>query len=107
MRNGRAELTFTPVDFLRRLATLIPPPHRHLTRYHGVFGPHHHLRAAVVATVSSTASDDSTNHRQLDRKCRLAWAALMKRIFASDVLVCDRCAGPMRIIAVLPEGDSA
>ena len=106
LRNGRAELTFTPVDFLRRLATLIPPPHRHLTRYHGVFAPHHHLRAAVVATVSSTASDDSTKHRPLDRKRRLAWAALMKRVFASDVLVCDRCAGPMRIIAVLPEGDA-
>ena len=106
LRDGRAELAFTPVDFLRRLATLIPPPYRHLTRYHGVFAPHHHLRAAVVAMVSSTASDDSTKHRQLDRKCRLAWAALMKRVFASDVLVCDRCGSPMRIIAVLPEGDA-
>ena len=53
LRDGRTELTFTPIDFLRRLATLIPPPRRHLTRYHGVFA-----RARVPATnimVVSTA----------------------------------------------------
>jgi hypothetical protein len=38
----------TPIDFLRRLETLIPPPRRHLTRDHGVFAPHHHLRATIV-----------------------------------------------------------
>jgi hypothetical protein len=39
LRDGRTELTFTPIDFLRRLATMIPPPRRHCTRYHGVFAP--------------------------------------------------------------------
>jgi hypothetical protein len=34
LRDGRTELAFTPIDFLRRLATLIPPPRSHLTRYH-------------------------------------------------------------------------
>jgi len=36
LRDGRAQLTFTPVQFLRRLAALIPPPRVHLTRYHGL-----------------------------------------------------------------------
>ena len=31
------KLAFLPVEFLRRLATLIPPPRCHLTRLHGVF----------------------------------------------------------------------
>jgi Putative transposase/Transposase zinc-binding domain len=53
LRDGRTELTFMPIDFLRRLATLIPPPRHHLTRYHGVFAPHHHLRAAIVHTAAA------------------------------------------------------
>jgi hypothetical protein len=31
-----------------KLAALVPPPHTHLTRYHGVFAPHSKLRAAVT-----------------------------------------------------------
>jgi len=59
LRDGRTELTFTPIDFLRRLATLIPPPRRHLTRYHGVFAPHHHLRTAIVPAAAAAADQPS------------------------------------------------
>ena len=31
----------------------------------------------------------------------------MKRVFATDVLVCDACGGAMRIIAVLSKGDAS
>jgi len=34
---GRTELILDPVDFLRRLAALIPAPYRNMVRYHGVF----------------------------------------------------------------------
>ena len=34
---------------------------------------------------------------------RLDWAALLKRVFAIDVMVCARCDGPMRVIACLEE----
>ena len=33
------------------------------------------------------------------RTARQSWARLLKRVFARDVLVCDLCAGPRRIIA--------
>jgi hypothetical protein len=98
------ELAFTPIDFLRRLATLIPPPRSHLTRYHGVFAANHHLRAAIVpagATAATTTPPCSASRRRLD------WASLLKRVFAADVLVCDSCGGAMRILAVLPKGDAS
>ncbi len=98
LRDGRTALAFPPVEFLRRLATLIPPPRSHLTRFHGVFAPHHAYRAAVVPAAVGTATP--TGCRRFD------WATLMKRVFAVDVLVCDVCAGPMRILAVLSEGDA-
>ena len=105
LRDGRTELAFTPVEFLRRLATLIPPPRSHLTRFHGVFAPHHALRAAVVPGDAS-ASEDLAGTRAGPLR-RLAWAALMKRVFAIDVLSCDTCGGAMRILAVLPAGDAS
>jgi len=90
LRDGRTELAFKPVDFLCRLATLIPPPRAHLTRFHGVFAPHHNLRAAVVpqgATVTAAAQNRPDPRRRLD------WSSPMKRVFAIDVLVCDACGG--------------
>jgi hypothetical protein len=39
---------FEPLDFLARLAALVPSPGVNLTRYHGVFAPNHGLRAQIV-----------------------------------------------------------
>ena len=44
-------IELTPLEFLDRLAALIPPPRRHRHRYHGVFAPNHPLRQAVTALV--------------------------------------------------------
>ena len=35
---------------------------------------------------------------------RLSWAALMKRVFEIDVLLCPRCGGRRRIVAGYPGG---
>ena len=35
----------------------------------------------------------------------MLWAALLRRIFAREILVCPRCDGPMRLIAVLTDPD--
>jgi hypothetical protein len=37
--DGASALIFEPVEFIRRLAALIPPPFAHLIRYHGLFAP--------------------------------------------------------------------
>ena len=103
LHDGRTALAFTPLDFLRRLATLIPPPRAHLTRYHGLFAPNHHLRAAIVPAGATAAADPS---RPASRR-RLDWASLLKRVFATDVLVCNTCGGAMRILAILPECDAS
>ncbi|MCP4449181.1 MAG: hypothetical protein GY811_28195 [Myxococcales bacterium] len=49
LQDGRRELRFGQVEFLQKLAILIPPPHKNLTRYFGVFAPTHRYRANVVA----------------------------------------------------------
>jgi hypothetical protein len=47
-RDGTTHVIFEPLDFLARLAALVPKPRVHLTRYHGVLAPHSALRAAVT-----------------------------------------------------------
>ena len=36
-RNGTTHILFSPVDFLSKLAALVPRPRHNLVRYHGVF----------------------------------------------------------------------
>ena len=59
--------------------------------------------AIPVASAGASARPDAARAR------RLAWAELMKRVFAIDVLECPRCRGPMRILATIhpPETTSA
>ena len=37
------------------------------------------------------------------RERRLAWSVLLKRTFGLEVLVCPRCAGPMRLVAAIED----
>jgi hypothetical protein len=52
--NGTPHVVFKPhvvfeaLDFLARLAALVPRPRVNLTCYHGVFAPPHSARRAVV-----------------------------------------------------------
>ena len=48
-----------------------------------------------VASAGAPARPDAARAR------RLAWAELMKRVFAIDVLECPRWRGPMRILATI------
>jgi hypothetical protein len=119
--DGRTQLTFAPVELVRKLAVLIPPPRKNLTRYFGVFAPAHRYRSAIVpagateahATTSAASPADATVETvdsataPPPRPTRLSWAALLRRVFAIDILRCDRCGGAMKIIAVIPESSVA
>jgi hypothetical protein len=48
-------------------------------------------------------ADDIAGPDSPGRNHRLAWAELMRRAYACEVLVCPRCGGPMRLIAVVQE----
>jgi hypothetical protein len=36
LADGRQEMQLEPVELLRRLATLVPPPRAHVVRFHGI-----------------------------------------------------------------------
>ena len=47
-RNDTTHIILTPMEFMRRLAALIPRPRLHLIRFHGVLAANAKLRSKVV-----------------------------------------------------------
>jgi len=100
--SGQTELVLEPLEFLRRIAALVPPPRVNLVRFFGFFAPNASLRKHLVPkppkqvpSVPAAPSPPSTPAT----KYRVPWAQLLQRTFATDVLTCDRCGGPRRLVA--------
>jgi hypothetical protein len=47
-RDGSTHVVLEPLDFIARLAALVPRPRLNLTRFHGVFAPNFKHRARIV-----------------------------------------------------------
>ena len=45
-----------PLEFMQRLAALVPRPRLHLIRFHGVLAPNAKLRPAIVPSASTDAN---------------------------------------------------
>jgi hypothetical protein len=100
-RDGSTALLVDPLELLERLAALVPPPRRPLLAYHGVVAPHAGWRAAIVPAAPRHAQPAGP---ELPRASgRLPRATLLRRVFAIEVLVCPRCAGPRRIVGAVTE----
>ena len=112
-------MVFEPLDFLSRLAALVPTPRVNLTRFHGVFAPHHRWRALIVPGPRDDDRDEPRDHRdeagegreagtQGERgsaapSVRMSWAQRLKRVFAIDIEQCERCGARVRIIASIED----
>ena len=94
-----------PLDFLSRLAALVPPPRAHLVTYHGVLAPAAAMRAAIVPAAPSRSRRACATASSGPRRCgRHPWAELLRRVFLVDVLRCPRCGGRRKIVAAITEG---
>ena len=52
-------------------------------------------------------SDAKEREPEAHQPARIAWADLLKRVFAVDVLQCPRCSGRMQIVATVTDVDAA
>ncbi|EME0887471.1 transposase, partial [Pseudomonas aeruginosa] len=112
-RNGTTHVEWDPVDFIAKLAALVPPPRAHLTRFHGVFAPNAALRAqltpsgrgrrhdAAVEPADASANDEPRSPEQKRRS--MSWAQRLKRVFSIDITACAHCGGAVRIVASIEE----
>jgi hypothetical protein len=93
---------------MERLVALIPRPRVHLTRYHGVLGPHYKHRKQIVPKPPELkiVHDDQNviEPKQLAlKKKNIPWARLLARVFNIDVETCIKCGGNMKIIAAIED----
>ena len=58
-RDGTTHLVMSLLEFMQRLAALVPRPRLHLIRFHGVLAPNSKLRALVVPQVPRLSRDFS------------------------------------------------
>jgi hypothetical protein len=112
--DGTTHLVFDPVEFLERLAVLIPRPRINLILYHGVLGPRAAWRRLVVRLGTSDdpdeagaagpdASSSAASAEPPARQGARLWADLMRRSFGIDTLACPRCGGRLRLIALIDD----
>ena len=57
-RDGTTHLVMEPLEFLQRLAALVPHPRLNLIRYHGVLAPNAKLRSLIVPQGKTSAPAD-------------------------------------------------
>jgi hypothetical protein len=92
------------LDFIARLAALVPPPRAHLTRFHGVFAAHAALRAAITpAGGAALQKRAAAAQRPAPKDIRMNWARRLKRVFGIEIENCARCGGRLQAIASIEE----
>jgi hypothetical protein len=90
--DGIGYLSFTPDEFLNKLAMLIPPKKKHLHHYHGAFAPNAPLRKSISSHTNKTLFEPPRSRlskmAEKTQKASLTWAELIKRIYEDDPLKC-------------------
>lgn len=108
--DGTTHVIFEPLDFMARLAALVPKPRVNLTRFHGVFAPNSKFRITITpakrgkgarkAATQTTEPDDRT---PMERRASMTWARRLKRVFSIDISECEKCKGAVKIIACIED----
>ena len=103
--DGTTHVIFEPLDFIAKLAALVPKPRVNLTRYHGVLAPNSKYRVDVTPAKRgkgnpAQSQDDKTPEQ---RHQAMTWAQRLKRVFNIDVSICPKCGGESRVIASIED----
>jgi len=107
-RDGTTHVIFEPLDFIARLAVLVPSPRVNLTRFHGVFAPNSKLRAWVTPSQRGKGNqirvaDETQAQPPAERRAAMTWAQRLKRVFSIDIETCSACGGAVKVIACIDE----
>ena len=107
-RDGTTHVIFEPLDFIARLAALVPKPRVNLTRFHGVFAPNSKHRALVTPAKRGKGSklkapDEAQDQTPAERRAAMTWAQRLKRVFGIDIETCPACGGAVKVIACIED----
>ena len=107
-RDGTTHVIFEPLDFLARLAALVPKPRINLSRFHVVFAPNSKHRIQVTPARGGKGRQRNTAEEEqfpspAERRAAMTWAQRLKRVFNIDIETCSKCGGAVRVIACIED----
>jgi len=107
-RDGTTHVIFGPLDFIAKLAALVPRPRVNLTRFHGVFAPNSKHRALVTPAKrgrgnKAKATDEEHDRTPAEQRVAMTWAQRLKRVFGIDIKTCHECGGTVKVIACIDD----
>ena len=102
-RDGTTHVIFEPLDFMARLAALVPKPRVNLTRFHGVFAPNSHLRAQVTPGKRGRRAGEEAGRAISAGQAAMTWGQRLKRVFKIDIETCRHCGGAVKVIACIED----
>ena len=102
--DGTTHVIFNPLDFIAKLASLVPKPKVNLTRFHGVFAPNSKHRILVTPARRGKGRRKAIGQDKTpERRTAMTWAQRLKRVFNIDVESCAYCGGPAKVIACIED----
>ncbi len=106
-RDGTTHVIFEPLDFIARLAALVPEPRVNLTRFRGVFAPNSKHGALVTPAKrgrgNKPKATDEGQEQTAERRASMNWAQRLKRVFNIDIETCGEYGGPVKVIACIED----
>ena len=103
--DGTTHVIFEPLDFIAKLAALVPKPRVNLTRFHGVFAPNSKHRVEVTPAKRGKGRTRQENEDKTpeQRHQSMTWAQRLKRVFNIDVSICPQCGGEAKVITCIED----
>ena len=95
--DGTTHVVLDPMNFIARLAALVPRPRANLTRYHGVFAPNFKHRRRLIPNPAHR----TTREPHASRRAPMTWMQRLNRVFHIDIEHCGVCGGTLRVIACI------
>lgn len=112
--DGTGAIDLTPLEFVAKLAAIIPPPRANQVVYSGVLAGNAAWRPEVVPKVPTSTEAEraeraalklvkaehrrATSERAGQAPC---WAELLRRVFRVDGWECPHCAKPMKLRSIV------
>jgi hypothetical protein len=103
--DGTTHVIFEPLDFIAKLAALVPKPRVNLTRFHGVYAPNskHRVDVTPAKRGKGRVRKENKDKTPEQRHRGMTWAQRLKRVFDIDVSICPKCGGEARVIASIED----
>lgn len=61
-KDSTTHIVMEPLEFMERLAALVPRPRLHLIRFHGVLAPNAKLRSKIVPVPAERVTEPPLDH---------------------------------------------